>query len=337
MNNEVVYTTAGLTTFNTVHRCGTVYRVYTLDQLRFALYQAHNPLILGGGTNTLFAADIARDIIVVALKGFSIIKEDDESALVRVGAGELWHELVCWAIDKDLGGIENLSLIPGLTGAAPMQNIGAYGVEIKDVLVDVEVFDIHNGVKDVIPAEDCGLSYRDSHFKGLWKNRYVILAITIRLMKKGYHNIKTEYGDIRKELSVMHVEKPGIRDVSAAVIAIRRRKLPDPLQLPNAGSFFKNPIIDKDLGTRIKESHPSAPVYPVDADHVKIAAGWLIDQAGWRGFKDGNVGSHQDQALVIVNYGVDNGAEITHYARRIKVDVFSKFGIMLEEEVNIVG
>ncbi len=329
------FNTIGLSTFKTVHQCGAIYRVHSLDQLKMALCLSPDAYILGGGSNTLFVKDIERDIIIIELKGKYILRQDDQTVDVTFAAGEDWHEMVMWAIEHDFGGIENLSLIPGKCGAAPMQNIGAYGVEVKDVLLSVQALEKNTLDLVHIDREACQFGYRQSNFKSIWSNRFVITAITLRLTIKD-HKIYDGYGAIKHQLETIGKEHPTIQDISRAVIAIRSSKLPDPKYLANAGSFFKNPIVSSEHCQKLMNSFPDMPVYPVDDSCLKIAAGWLIDRAGWRGRRVGDVGSHKDQALVIVNYDKATGQEVLDFAQTIQEDVLEKFGVLLEMEVNIV-
>lgn len=291
--------------------------------------------VLGGGSNILMKNQKLSTVLHLDMKGIEIIRESESYALVRAFAGESWHELVMWAIQYDLGGIENLSLIPGKCGAAPMQNIGAYGVELSDVLHSVYVFDKENKVQLVFHASECGLSYRNSHFKNKWKNRYIITSIVLQLSKPGYHKIETSYGAIRSELESAGISSPGIRDVSDAVIRIRSSKLPDPKVIGNAGSFFKNPVVDLEVFETLKSRFPDIVGYPQD-DKMKLAAGWLIDRAGWKGHQEhSGAGTHKNQALVIVNHGTASGEDIYKFSEMLRESVQEKFGVVLEREVNI--
>lgn len=290
-------------------------------------------LILGGGSNILFTQNFSGDVIHNQITGKNVVKEDKEHVYVKVGAGEVWHEFVLYSIENGWGGVENLSLIPGNVGASPMQNIGAYGVEIKDVFHQLEAVAIKDGSKKTFNKEECAFGYRESVFKKELKNQYIITSVTYVLSKKP--TLNTSYGAINEELNNAGVQSPTIKDVSDAVIKIRQTKLPDPSKIGNAGSFFKNPIITNDQLKEIQEKHPKIVSYPVDDDHSKVAAGWLIDQAGWKGKTFGNFGVHKNQALVLVNLGGAFGQDIYELSERIIDDIHHKFGIQLEREVNI--
>ncbi|MFN8397794.1 MAG: UDP-N-acetylmuramate dehydrogenase, partial [Bacteroidia bacterium] len=258
------------------------------------------------------------------------------SVLVAIGGGEVWHEVVMRCIEQGWGGIENLSLIPGSVGAAPIQNIGAYGVELKDVFERLTAMDLANGEAHEFGLADCQFGYRDSVFKREHKGRYIITEVVLRL-QKAPHTLHLEYGAIRDELNLAGISDPTIGDVSRAVMAIRRSKLPDPAQIGNAGSFFKNPEIPKAQFEALKSEYPNMPGYVVDESIMKLPAGWLIEQAGWKGKRLGNYGVHAAQALVLVNHGGANGSDILALSQAIMDDILSKFGVQLEREVNIIG
>jgi UDP-N-acetylmuramate dehydrogenase len=291
-------------------------------------------LILGGGSNILLTKDVNALVLRNEIKGFETIKEDSDSAFVKSGAGEVWHEFVLNCIDHNLGGIENMSLIPGSVGASPMQNIGAYGVEIKDVFHDLEAYHLETGETHTFNLEQCEFGYRESVFKRKLKDQYVILSVTFRLNKK--HAINKAYGAIEAELNQQGIENPSIRDISNAVIAIRKSKLPDPSVIGNAGSFFKNPVVDLNVLEKIKINYPDVPSYPAETGKCKLAAGWLIEKAGWKGYTEGTFGVHKLQALVLVNYGGSTGNQIFELSGRIIKDIEEKFGVTLEREVNIL-
>lgn len=291
-------------------------------------------LILGGGSNVLFTGHIAGLVLLNRLSGIEVLREDDQDVYIKAGSGVVWHELVMWCIHKGYGGIENLSLIPGSVGAGPMQNIGAYGVELKDVFYELEAMDLHSLETIKFNKASCRFAYRESIFKHELKDRYYILSVTLRLSKSP--QIRTEYGAIKLELTNACINNPGIVDVSNAVIAIRRSKLPDPATLGNAGSFFKNPEIEFDHFVTLKSEYPDVPGYLVEHNRYKIPAGWLIEQCGWKGKKVGNTGSHVSQALVLVNYGGATGSEVYALAIQIIESVKQKFAIDLQTEVNII-
>ena len=305
------------------------------ELIRHPVYRDHSHLILGSGSNVLFTKDYEGIIIKCALSGISIRNENDDFVLLKGGAGENWHSLVMHCIQHNWGGVENLSLIPGTVGAAPMQNIGAYGVEIKDVIECVNGIDLGTGIERSFTSSDCKFNYRESIFKQELKEKYFISSITLRLTKKN-HQIKTAYGAIKEVLNKHSVLQPTIKDVSDAVIAIRQSKLPDPQLIGNAGSFFKNPAVSESVLEEMKKDYPSIPFYPTDNQHFKIPAAWLIDQCGWKGKKFGSIGVHPLQALVLVNYGDGKGEEIFQLATRIQHSVKEKFGVTLTTEVNII-
>lgn len=291
-------------------------------------------LILGGGSNILFTRNFEGVVLKSEIEGIEVVDDNGSEVLVKVGSGVVWHRLVEWCIDHGLGGIENLSLIPGTTGAAPIQNIGAYGVELKDVFHSLDCIHIENGSHTVFQSADCMFGYRDSIFKRSLKGKVVITSVTLRLNRSRQVNVS--YGAITQELQKMGVQAPGIRDVSQAVCAIRRSKLPDPAVIGNAGSFFKNPEVSEATYEELKKHHPALVAYPFGAHTYKLAAGWLIEQCGWKGKVVGHTGSHKDQALVLVNYGGANGEEVVRLSEDIRASVRSRFGVEIEPEVNII-
>lgn len=293
-------------------------------------------LILGGGSNVLLLQDLSRPVIKISIPGIRIMEETEQTAIVSAGAGVVWHDLVMWCIANNLGGIENLSLIPGLVGAAPIQNIGAYGVELSDVFHNAIGIGRKTGDSKIFEAEDCEFGYRDSIFKNELKDEYVITTLRLSLTKT-QHQLHLEYGGITQTLDEMGVTNPTIDDVAKAVIRIRSSKLPDPNKLGNAGSFFKNPVVLKDKAVQIAELYPDMPAYSIDNQFTKIPAGWLIEQAGFKGKVFGNVGMHKNQALVLVNYGAATGTELWEHAQRVMDAVLSTFDIELEPEVNLIN
>ena len=293
-------------------------------------------LILGGGSNVLLLQDLSRPVIKISIPGIRIMEETEQTAIVSAGAGVVWHDLVMWCIANNLGGIENLSLIPGLVGAAPIQNIGAYGVELSDVFHNAIGIGRKTGDSKIFEAEDCEFGYRDSIFKNELKDEYVITTLRLSLTKT-QHQLHLEYGGITQTLDEMGVTNPTIDDVAKAVIRIRSSKLPDPTKLGNAGSFFKNPIVLKDKAVQIAKLYPDMPSYSIDNQFTKIPAGWLIEQAGFKGKVFGNVGMHKNQALVLVNYGAATGTELWEHAQRVMDAVLSTFDIELEPEVNLIN
>ena len=290
-------------------------------------------LVLGGGSNLLLTKDFEGLVIKNEIKRFEVIEETVSEVIVESGAGENWHEFVLNCIDKGFGGIENLSLIPGSVGASPMQNIGAYGVEIKDVFESLSAFHIASGEIHYFDKTKCEFGYRESIFKNKVKGEYIILTVTFRLTKNP--TINSSYGAINEQLKVMGIQVPTIKELSAAVIAIRQSKLPDPKIIGNAGSFFKNPTVEITLLEQIQKNYPDIPNYPAE-NRRKLAAGWLIEKAGWKGRTFDNYGVHKLQALVLVNYGNCTGQEIFDLSSQIIQDVFEKFGVLLEREVNIL-
>lgn len=290
-------------------------------------------LILGGGSNILFTKDVDGWVLKNEISGIELIKEDDDFVYVRAGAGVNWHAFVLYCIERNWAGVENLSLIPGNTGASPMQNIGAYGVEIKEVMEELEAYHIQDHANVLFSNKDCGFGYRESVFKRKYRNQFVILNVTYKLRKQPVFNIS--YGAIREELEAMGVKELSIKAVSDAVIRIRSSKLPDPKQIGNAGSFFKNPTVTKQRYDELKSQYPLLVGYTNADGTVKLAAGWLIEQCGWKGYRKGDAGCHAKQALVLVNYGTAKGMEVLALSEEIVQSVQQKFGVALEREVNV--
>jgi len=291
-------------------------------------------LVLGGGSNILFIKDYDGLILKNEIKGIELQHEDVDSVYVKAGAGENWHQFVLYCIDHNWAGVENLSLIPGNVGAAPIQNIGAYGVELDDVFWSLEAFHLQEKKIHTFTETDCGFDYRDSIFKNRYKNEFAILSVTFRLKKKPVFH--TNYGAITEELEKIGVKELSIKAVSQAVINIRNSKLPDPNTIPNAGSFFKNPEVPTDKYEELKSKLPDIIAYPLAKGTVKLAAAWMIEQCGWKGYRKGDAGCHAKQALVLVNYGHAKGNEIYDLSEEILQSVKNKFGITLEREVNII-
>lgn len=312
--------------------------INSVDELRRALQLKSYPprFILSGGSNILLTDDLDALVLHINIKGISILWEDEQQAVIRVMAGENWHSLVQWTLDHDLGGLENLSLIPGNTGTAPIQNIGAYGVELKDVFESCLAMEVESGTLKAFTAIECHFGYRDSYFKHRGKGKYIITSVNLKL-SKGKHQLHTGYGAIQSELEARSCPDPGIRDVSMAVIAIRQSKLPDPSKLGNSGSFFKNPVVSDTNFKELAKKFPDLPSYKVSDTEYKIPAGWLIEQCGYKGKRFGDAGVHAKQALVLVNYGNASGQELLELARNIQKDVKKRFGVVLEPEVNIIG
>ncbi|SDL82822.1 UDP-N-acetylmuramate dehydrogenase [Salinimicrobium catena] len=310
--------------------------VESVEELRVLLKNSYASelFILGGGSNMLLTKDVEKTVVHINLKGIKIIEKTDEEVLVEAMAGENWHQFVLFCIDNGFGGLENLSLIPGNVGTAPIQNIGAYGVEIKDTFEKCTALDVQTLEIKTFNLADCEFGYRDSIFKNAVKGKYIITSVTFRLTRKD-HRLNTAYGSIDSFLEEKEITEPGIKDVSDAVISIRRSKLPDPKKIGNSGSFFKNPVITKEKHRELQEIYPEMPFYEIDEDHVKIPAGWLIDHAGLKGYRTGDAGVHSKQALVLVNYGNASGEEILRLSKMVQERVFDLFGILLQPEVNI--
>jgi UDP-N-acetylmuramate dehydrogenase len=322
-----------IVTFGVEATCDHLYRVDEIDELRLAAQYLDSPLVLGGGSNVLPIGNIHKSVLRLELKGFEVIKEEGPDVLVKVSAGEIWHEVVMWAVEHELGGIENLSLIPGTIGASPIQNIGAYGVELVSVFESLEAVEIGTGEIHHFSKVECKFGYRDSIFKREAHGKYMIVSVTLRL-KRDY-NINTTYGSISDVLNQKGIMNPTIRDVSNTVIEIRQSKLPDPKIIGNAGSFFKNPMISSEHFQNIKSTYPDLPGYPDPEGLTKIPAGWLIEKAGWKGKRIGEAGAYEKQSLVLVNYGKATGTEIWDLAQKIIASVEELFNIPLHPEVNL--
>lgn len=290
--------------------------------------------ILGGGSNMLLTGDLKKTVLHIDLKGKEILWENEDEVVIRAMAGENWHQFVLFCIEKGFGGIENLSLIPGNVGTVPIQNIGAYGVEIKDNFKSCRAIEIESLEEKQFSKEDCHFGYRDSVFKNELKDKYIITSVDFRLTKRN-HKLNTSYGSIDKFLEAEGIKNPGIKNISEAVIKIRQSKLPDPRILGNSGSFFKNPVITEKEFNILQKKYPEIPHFLIGEDQIKIPAGWLIDSAGLKGFRDGDAGVHENQALVLVNYGNASGKEILNLAEKIQEDIFGLFKIQLQPEVNI--
>ena len=311
--------------------------VHSVDELTQVLHQnkAEKIFVLGGGSNMLLTKDIDALVIHIDLKGKKIIDEDEDFVWVESQAGENWHEFVLWTINQNFGGLENMSLIPGNVGTTPVQNIGAYGTEIKDTFISCKAIDIENRrIKEFSKAE-CQFGYRESVFKNEQKDKYIITSVVFKLTKKN-HKINISYGDIAGELNKNNVVEPTLEEISNAVIAIRQSKLPDPKELGNSGSFFKNPIVLKSEFNAIQKRFPEMKYYDISETEVKVPAGWLIEQAGFKGKRFGDAGIHKNQALVLVNYGNATGQEILNISKDIQNTIFEKFGIRIEAEVNVI-
>lgn len=311
--------------------------VQSVEELKQVLQENKGKklFILGGGSNMLLTKDVEAMVLHINIKGISVISKDDRHVNIQAMAGENWHEFVLHCIDNNYGGLENLSLIPGNVGTTPIQNIGAYGTEIKDTFVSCNALNIETLEVETFTKDDCKFAYRESIFKGKLKGKYIITSVTFKLTKTD-HKINTAYGDITDKLIDKGIIVPTIKDVSNAVIAIRQSKLPNPKELGNSGSFFKNPIVPKTTFDKIQSKHPLMPYYVVSETEVKVPAGWLIEQSGFKGKRFGDAGVHSKQALVLVNYGNATGQEILNLSHKIQETVYNNFGIRIENEVNII-
>ncbi len=317
-----------------------MYKVSSEEELLEALtiinpISPQDLLVLGGGSNILLLDDVSLPIIKNEIKGINILEENEDFALVRSGAGELWHNLVLFTLDNNLSGLENLSLIPGSVGASPMQNIGAYGAEVKDTFHSLTAISVIGKSRKLFYNEDCEFGYRESIFKKKLKGEYIITEVIFKLAKKA--TLKTDYGAIKEALANANkLTIPTTRDVSNAVIAIRKSKLPDPKMIGNAGSFFKNPEIDLSQFEQLKLQFPAVVAYPIGKTKMKLAAGWLIENCGWKGYRENDAGVHVKQALVLVNYDKASGEDIFLLSEKIIKSVQEKFNVLLEKEVNII-
>ncbi|WP_298512625.1 UDP-N-acetylmuramate dehydrogenase [uncultured Kordia sp.] len=301
------------------------------------LSQFSDYFILGGGSNMLITKDIDIPVLHIDFKGKVIGPPNSQGeVIVNIQAGENWHEFVLWCIENGYGGVENLSLIPGNVGTSPIQNIGAYGVELKDVFVGCSAIDIETQEEKMFFLEDCNFGYRNSIFKNEAKGKYIIISVAFKLTSKS-HKLNTSYGAIQQELESNNITDPTIKDVSDAVIAIRQRKLPDPKEIGNSGSFFKNPVIPKAAFEILQSKHSTVPHYVMSDTEIKVPAGWLIEQCGFKGKRFGDAGVHKNQALVLVNYDNATGAEILALSKKIQETVLEKFNIAIEAEVNVIG
>ena len=314
------------------------FRLETKDDIAWLLdqeeFKSQPTLWLGGGSNMLLTQDFPGLVIKVELKGTHLEILSEDEALFSAYAGENWHHFVLESLENNLGGLENLSLIPGNVGSSPIQNIGAYGVEIKDHVEWVDAFDLKDRVMRRFSAAECEFAYRDSLFKSKEKGRYVILQVSFRLTRRN-HKLRVDYGAIRSQLVARNVQ-PSIHSISDAVIAIRSSKLPDPAEIGNSGSFFKNPVISEEHYLQLKAEFPEIVAFPAGEKKMKLAAGWLIEKAGWKGFRKGDAGVHNKQALVLVNYGEAKGEEIKSLAEDILHSIYTTFAVRLDIEVNII-
>ena len=307
-----------------------------LDVLQALAYAAERQLplqVLGGGSNLLLTGDVDALVLRMASRGIRILQDDGEQVLVEAEAGEPWHPFVLWTLQQGFAGLENLSLIPGTVGAAPMQNIGAYGVELKDLFAGLTALDRRSGELREFGLAECDFAYRDSLFKRE-AGRWLIMRVRFALSRSAVLHL--DYGPVRQRLAEQGIAEPAAMDVSRAICAIRSEKLPDPAQLGNAGSFFKNPLVSAEQAERLRAEYPDLVAYPQADGRVKLAAGWLIERAGWKGFRDGDAGVHRLQALVLVNYGQATGSQLLALARRIQADIVQRFAVELEMEPNLL-
>ena len=297
-------------------------------------FYASELFVLGGGSNMLLTKDIKNTVLHINLKGIEVIEETNSHVLLKAAAGEDWHDFVTYCLEKDYGGLENLSLIPGNVGTSPVQNIGAYGVELKDVMSYCEAINRQTLAKKRFNTEDCKFDYRNSIFKSKLKNQFIITSVIFKLTKNN-HQLKLDYNSLKTELESQNIIQPSIKDVSKAVVSVRRSKLPDPKEIGNSGSFFKNPIVNEEAFNKIQDEFPNLPHYRIDSKSIKIPAGWLIENVGLKGYRKGDAGVHEKQALVLVNYGEASGKDIHAVSKLVQKEVQKKFNIHLESEVNI--
>ena len=323
-------------TFGLSVKATNLIRIHAEQQLKTVLKLPYQPIfILGGGSNMLLTKDIEGLVLKNEILGIKVLKKNKHTIDLKVGGGENWHTFVLWCIQHGYGGIENLSLIPGTVGASPIQNIGAYGVELKDVFIKLDAIEIATGKKKVFTKADCQFGYRDSIFKKILKGQYFITAVYMRLTHQA-HQLNMDYGAIKTILAKRKIDNPSIKAISDAIIHIRSTKLPDPAELGNSGSFFKNPKISRSQFEQLQKRFPNIVFYDLPNNQVKVPAGWLIEQCGWKGKRVGNTGAHAKQALVLVNYGGATGNEIKALAYDIVDSVQERFGIKLTPEVNII-
>lgn len=323
------YNTFGISVY--AKRFISVTSVYELQQL---LKIEKDVFLISGGSNMLLTKDIEKLVVHIDIKGISVDQENNDAVYITVNAGENWHEFVLWCVSENYGGLENLSLIPGNVGTCPIQNIGAYGAEVKDTITKVETLNIETGKMVEFSNVACKFGYRNSIFKNDVKGKYIITSVSFQLTKNT-HDLNSSYGAIESELASKKIKNPTLRDISEAVIAIRKSKLPDPKEIGNSGSFFKNPIITKTQFLELQKEYPNIPSYIISDTKIKVPAGWLIEQSGFKGKRFGEYGVHEKQALVLVNYGNATGKEIFLLAEKIQTTILTKFGISLEIEVNV--
>lgn len=305
------------------------------ELLKSPLFLQWPRLILGGGSNILFTKDFNGVVVQISTKGITTVQTTPSHVMVKAMAGENWDDFVSYCVGQNWGGLENLTMIPGQTGTSPIQNIGAYGVELKDHFHSLEAIEIKTGKKHIFTAADCSFGYRDSFFKQEGKEQFIILSVSFQLTRHE-HQLRTGYGALQDILAQKEASSPGIGDVMKAIREIRRQKLPDPAQIGNAGSFFKNPLISKSQLNQLAKQFSDIPAYKVSSEQFKISAAWLIEQAGWKGYRKQDAGVHPQHALILVNYGNATGKEVHQLAREIQQSVLQMFGIQLHPEVNII-
>lgn len=320
-------------TFNIDVKANIFIEVNSVEELKNVLKKYQNCIPLGGGSNFLFTKNIENPIVKINIKGIQIEKEDDNFIWISAYSGENWHQFVRFCIENNWGGLENLSLIPGNVGSSPIQNIGAYGVEIKDVMENCTAISTQNYTETIFQNSECNFGYRTSIFKTTEKGNYIITKVTFKLTKQN-HKLNTSYGIIENQL-LNKKHSPSIKNISDAIIEIRQSKLPNPSELGNCGSFFKNPIVEKNIFQKILEKHPQMPYFVISENEIKIPAGWLIETCGLKGFRKNDTGIYSKQSLVLINYGNASGTDIYNLSEFIKNEVFKNFGIWLEVEVNI--
>lgn len=315
--------------------CTIITSVIELNEVIQENKELHKELYpLGGGSNILLTGDLDKWVLINQIKGIEVFEETDDYVIVDVCSGENWHDFVMYSLDQGWYGLENLSLIPGLVGASPIQNIGAYGVEVKDFILSVTAVYLDSGKAFTLEKSEINFGYRNSVYKQELKGKFFICNVRLKLSKHAEVNVK--YKALIDELAARGIDNPSPKDISDAVIAVRQSKLPDPAEIGNSGSFFKNPVVDLNVLEKIQKTYKGVPNYPAEDGKVKLAAGWLIEKAGWKGFREGDIGVHTKQALVLVNYGKGRGKDIKTLSERIIEDVESKFGLTLETEVNIL-
>lgn len=338
MNNATLHPDFSLKSFNTFHvdvKAQHFASFSSADELKTLLQDDPEIFLLGGGSNLLLTQDLECLVLKNEIFGIQIIEQFEDNIIVKCGGGELWHDFVMWCVALGYGGVENLSLIPGCVGTAPIQNIGAYGVELKDVMLSLEAFDLESKTVQNVSSEECAFGYRDSIFKNKWKNKHCITSVTFKLTTKD-HKLNLDYGSIKDQLAALNIDEPTIKDVSHAVTAIRQRKLPDPLVIGNSGSFFKNPVVSLPTIEKIKETYPDVKYFDYSDEQYKIPAAWLIDKLGLKGTRIGDAGIYEHHALVLVNHGNATGQQLIGFANTVKSKVKEVFGIELIPEVNII-